>query len=514
MGDLVQGATLDALRRSIAHPTNPLFPGQPVSNTGQGENNHKASFLLNASSDPVHYGWRSHRSLQDCEHSLRAYAFVPDSSGSIAEADAPGSIVFRCVGYSDSPTFTFGSQRRARALKAAAAAAAAMGNVDGSRAARVDLDRGGGVCATSVLGGLGVAAPIATTAPGNVPGSRSGEGEGVGAGAAKGPLGMMYNHAGALTTAQLHCASTDNEGRQGAGSAAGTRHAAWWSDAGREAVGQMAAPDATQAMHQGAQGVGAMDGGDALSDATPLMMDMVMGMGGAMRGGIGGSDGKGTRTGGDLASAMKGVDDDDGDDGDAEEEEDEEEGGNEGIMARAFSATGMIGATNEEAAAAETMTRTTTSTTSSSMSTSTSSMATVPPGTTPSVPSIVITGGSSAARPMRAVRMSGQEGGEGGSRGGRGGGGGGGAEGGGHSSLFVAAMPAAGLQQMTNKNNIILSRSDIIDETLTGAKGCTYYLAGKERKSTYRGVSTHKKSYKWQARVKVNGKDIHLGSFR
>ena len=481
-----------------------------------------ASFLLNASSDPVHYGWRSHRSLQDCEHSLRAYAFVPDASGSSAskgtEADASGSIVFRCVGYSDSPTFTFGSQRRARALKAAAAAAAAAvaaatDRVDGVRAARVDLGRGGGVCATSVLGGLGVATPVAITAPGNVPGSRSGES--VGAGAANVPtMGMMYNHAGALTTAQIHYAATDNEGQQGAGAAAGTRHAAWWSDAGREAVGQMAATDAAQAMHQGAQGVGAMNGVDGMSDATPLMMDMIMGMGGTMRGGIGGSDWKCTRTG-DLASATKGIDDDDGDDGDAEEEEGEEEE-EKGIVAGAFSATGMIGATNEEAAAAETVTRTTTSTTCtpSSRSASNFSAATAPPGATPSVSSIVVTGGSSAARPTRAGRMSNQEGGEGGRVGGRRGGGGGGAEGGGHSSLFVAAMPAAGLQQMTNKNNIILSRSDIIDETLTGAKGCTYYLAGKERKSTYRGVSTHKKSYKWQARVKVNGKDIHLGSFR
>ena len=100
VGDEVTLATLRSVCRSLVDPSKPLMSGKLLDahkRTGGGA----LTFKVNTERVAFHYGWRSHRSLRDCRHSFRAYAFVEISSG-----------VLQCIGHGDSPHFTIRSQRR------------------------------------------------------------------------------------------------------------------------------------------------------------------------------------------------------------------------------------------------------------------------------------------------------------------------------------------------------------------------------------------------------------------
>jgi hypothetical protein len=115
VGDEATLTTLQSVCRSLLDPRKPLMSGKLVE--GGKRPGGALAFEVNTERMAFHYGWRSHRSLRDCGHSFRAYAFVEISSG-----------VLQCIGHGDSPLFTIRSQRRSA----------------GARQRMLDVEHGGG----------------------------------------------------------------------------------------------------------------------------------------------------------------------------------------------------------------------------------------------------------------------------------------------------------------------------------------------------------------------------------
>ena len=121
VGDEATLTTLQSVCRSLVDPCKPLMSGKLVEGA-KGAGGGALTFKVNTERMAFHYGWRSHRSLRDCGHSFRAYAFVEISSG-----------VLQCIGHGDSPLFTIRSQRRSAKPGGATPAAQGPKAVVGSK---------------------------------------------------------------------------------------------------------------------------------------------------------------------------------------------------------------------------------------------------------------------------------------------------------------------------------------------------------------------------------------------